>query len=139
MDATLLARKMAVNYYLTEMKKAKLVTPSIGRPYPANNANEEQRMIHASPLKIQFQRTLLLRQEINAIKNNGTRYCCETFNAEKAKFRRKVYMLKNKYNPVIQNPTHHRRKTNKTIKNRKARERYKARQVRQTLKHSLHE
>ena len=41
-----LAKLMAINYYLTELKKLNLVTPSIGKSYPVNPTNEESMIIH---------------------------------------------------------------------------------------------
>ena len=130
-----LATKMAVNYYLTVMKKSNLVTPSLGRPFPRDANNEEQMEIHKGLMKIHTKRMLQLRQEINELKRNGSRYCEKTFTKSKERFKRKIDFLKEKHKPII---TEHARRRpqiqNKEAKNRKARERYKARQVKGKIK-----
>ena len=127
MDAKL-AKLMAVNYYLTELKKLCLVTPSNGKSYPQHPVNEESMIIHNAQLKIQDRQIMKIREDIKEIKNSGILFCNNTLKSLKGKFKAKVSFLRNKFKPLEKE---RKRKTpksnNKKVKNKKSRERYETR------------
>ena len=65
MDGVKLAKRMAVNYYLTTMKSFNLVTPSIGRSFPRHPIDNEKKSIHQGLLKAQDIQISDVRSEIN--------------------------------------------------------------------------
>lgn len=133
MDAKL-AKLMARNYYLTELKKVNLVTPSIGKSYPPHPVDEESMIIHNGLLKIQNIRTTKIRQRINEMKNNGILSCKHTLKSLKDRLKKRISFLKDKFKPIEKEQKRKGPKSNKKIKNKKSRERYEARNIRRKIR-----
>ena len=130
-----LAELSAKVYYLSELQKHNLITPSIGIPYPRDITKIDEFLVHSSYRKIQQLRINDIRRCITSLKNNGTVICWNTFLENKSRFIEKIQFMKTKFNPrpvkkVKCKLNNNRRK----IKNKKSKERYKARLIKKKYK-----
>ena len=114
--------------------KLSMVTRSLGRPYPLHPVSIEKMEMHKGLLKAQDLQILEVRREINTMKANEIRFCETTFRKEKKRLKDKIAFLKTKFNPIIKEKRARPRKGNKTAKNKKSRERYKARKIKGKIK-----
>ena len=137
MDVSIkLAKLSAVLFYLNQLHKLNLVTPSIGRPFPYSENDVEKQIIHKAHRKIQQKRIKDLDEEIVKLKQNGTVVYWKCFLAEKIRFERKIEHLIQKFKPVPLNHRKSRSSKSSKIKNKRSRERYKLRQLKKNMKQS---
>ena len=135
-DAKKLAKVTAIVYYLSELQKLNLITPSIGISYPNDTTNEEKLIIHRSYRKIQQLRINNLKKEISNFKSGGVAICWDEFMENKTRLNNKIIFLKEKFNPqphlqIKKKTSINRRK----LKNKKSKERYYARQMKKKIKY----
>ena len=129
-----LAKLIAKRFYLIELQKANLITPSIARPYPVNPGNVESLILHSSYRKIQQRRIDGLEEEIRLLKRRRVRICTVILNANKERFRNKIAYLKRKFNPdPVRTMNSNLRRKNNNRSNKKSRERYRTRRYREKL------
>ena len=110
-----------------------MVTP-IALPYPKRPFTEESFLIHSAHRCAQLNRIIELKSEINSLKSSGVSPCRITLKIFRCRLWNKVMFLRKKFQPIL--------KIKKTInkkvgcnkqKNRKSKERYRARKFRKKL------
>lgn len=130
-----LAKLTATYFYLNELQKLNLVTPSIAKPHPGPVVLKEALILHKCYRNIQLLKINNIKEEIRKMEADNIRICKETLIQNKCRFRQKINFLKNKFNPVQRgnntaNTSNDRRKT---IRKRKSKERYVNRKFRKKL------
>ena len=131
-----LARLTAVYFYLNELQKHNLITPSISRPYPRGPMNTEKLIYHKSHRKIQQLRIQSVKDDIAALQETHTQICMKTLRLKKQKFRRKLLFLVQKYKPdpvAGKDKIERKHQINSTLRNRKSRERYQVRKYKKQI------
>ena len=118
-DPKKLAELTAAVYYLSELQKFNLITPSIGKSYPDNPADKEQELLHICHRRIQQLRINNIRTEITQLKGMGTSICWNTFLNKNNRLRKKVDYLKVKFNPEPFRKSNRRSNNRKKVKNKK--------------------
>ena len=134
-----LARLTATFFYLNELQKVNMVTPSISRPYPLPPIVEERLIAHQCNRKLQQVRINNIKEQILTMNADNVRICRNTLLTNKHSFRRKIEFLKRKYKPepVSNTPVDARINDNSHRKNKRkkdSRERYLSRKYRKKLK-----
>ena len=131
-----LAVLVAKYFYLNELHKANLVTPSIALPYPKHPATEDDLLIHSVHRRIQLKRMISIRCEIDKLRGQDVSPCLITLHTGKRRLWKKVLFLKNKFKP--DRPRHHKQCKNKysdvKLKNKRSRERYRVRKYKKKLR-----
>ena len=130
------ANVLALFYYLNELQKKNLVTPSIATPFPKAPINEEKLIIHKAYRKVQKSRMDILRRELLQFRSSKVPICFSTLKLKKMNLKKKILHLQQKFCPSSVNTTERRNKKeskNKKISNKKSRERYAARRFRHRL------
>ena len=67
-----LAKLTAVHFYLNELQKYNLITPSIARPFPSLPINDEKLIVHQSYKRIQQNRINNISANITTQKKKRT-------------------------------------------------------------------
>ena len=133
--STELARVTAIVFYLSELQRLNLVTPSIGMSHPADVLDKEQLIRHNSYRKIQQLRICTLQKKIAALKMQGSLICWKTFMFNKKRLQHKIQYLVQKHKPkYTQQKDPITREREKKVKNKKSRERYRARLIKKKIK-----
>ena len=135
------ANLIAVVFYLNELQKRNLVTPSIATPFPDLPLNEEKMCLHKACRKLQQKRIFNLQNELSVLKDKHIPVCYNTLNYKKLKLKKKLAFLIAKYNPAPVNANKCKDSNgttvipvkNKRLANRKSRERYNARKYKKKL------
>jgi len=94
-----LAKLSATFFYLNELQKLRMVTPSIAKPYPNRPISEERKIAHDCSRKIQQVRMNKIRAEVAALRADNIPVCRKTLLSEKSRLRRKIEFLKRKHQP----------------------------------------
>ena len=136
-----LSNLTATFFYLNELQKLSMVTPSIARPYPSRPISEERWIAHECSRKIQQVRINKIQAEIAAMNTNNISICRKTLLNKKHKFRKKIEFLKRKYVPEPAKNSRHNISAQNVINNglrkkkrkRNSRERYSRRKYRKKL------
>ena len=132
---------IAIVFYLNELQKRNLVTPSIAKPFPNIPLNEDKLCLHKACRKLQQKRIFKLQKELSLLKDKHVPVCYETLNCKKLKLKKKLAHLIAKFNPTPVNVNKSKDavdKSNIPVKdkrtaNRKSRERYNARKYKKKL------
>ena len=129
------ASYIAMLWYLNELQKKNLVTPSIARPYPKDTDDEEKWILHKAYRQVQQTRLIALRDKLSALKKLNVPLCFCTLNRKKLKFKKKLSHLVRKFNPLPVNVVmkSEENKESRVKRNKKSRERYKARKYKTKL------
>ena len=85
-----LAKLTSKFFYLNELQKLNMVTPSIARPYPIRPISDEGRITHECSRKIQQVRINKLQAEIVAMNTDSSFICRKTLLSEKRRLLRKI-------------------------------------------------
>ena len=122
--------------YLLELQRHNIITPSIARPYPESVTDNEKLILHRSYRKIQQGRIDNIRNEISHLKESHIDICWKTYVFHKNRLQNKIDFLLNKFKPFpFVNERRRTKKLNqKKLRNRKSRERYKARTIKKRIK-----
>ena len=124
-----------VYYYLQELQKLNLITPSIGKSYPDDSTNREYLIIHNSYRKIQQLRINNIKNDRLELKNKDIKICWDEFIIHKTRLNNKINFLKDKFKPQPFHKVKHSLSSNKRkIKNKKSKERYYVRQMKKKFK-----
>ena len=130
-----IAKLIAKRFYLIELQKSNLITPSIARPYPVNPDNPESMILHSSYRKIQQRRIDVLEKEIESLRKRRVHICNETLISNKERLRNKIGHLERKFNPdSVKKMNVKLKRRNNNRSNKKSRERYRARRYREKLR-----
>ena len=134
-----LAKFTAIYFYLNELQKLNLVTPSLTRPFPTQPVTPEKLLIHQAYRKIQQMRICELKEQIKKLKSERNFSCTKTLQEEKFRLKNKIVHLLNKYNtlPVNKNEkvlNQEKVITNRKLKNKRDRERYQSRKYKQNVR-----
>ena len=134
------ANLIAVCFYLNELQKRNLVTPSISRPFPSSPVTEEKLLLHKAHRKLQQKRILKIQTELSLLKLKGVPVCYDTLRFRKLKLKKKLSRLtvKFQHTPVNANKSDSERcprniAKDKTVANKKSRQRYIARRYKNKL------
>ena len=135
------ANLIAVIFYLNELQKVNLVTPSIATPFPDVPLTEEKLCIHKACRKLQQKRIFKLQNELSLLKEKDIPVCYETLSRKKLKLKKKLKNLICKFDPIPVNASKCDTATkesvkivkNKKLSNKKSRERYIARRYKKKL------
>ena len=134
-DPITMANLIAKHFYLNELQKINLVTPSVALPFPKHPITEEKCLIHSAHCKIQMRKIASIRSEIDCLKVNKISPCRRTLLMTKRRLWKKVLFLKRKFQPVMNLKKYQRKATySNQRKNKKSKERYLARQFQKKLK-----
>ena len=130
-----LARLTATLFYLNELEKTNMVTPSIAQPYTIPRPiSKEALLAHKCNRNIQQLRINRVKGQIEIMKADNVSICIDTLIEEKCKFLEKVNFLIEKYKP---DPGGFKFNSNndgrKRKKNKRSRERYLNRQFQKKL------
>ena len=135
--STELAKLTATFFYLNELQKLNMVTPSIARPYPKTPIDDERLIYHKCNRKIQQLRMDNIKAQIAVLSMENLSICRKTLLREKQRFRRKIEFYKRKYQPessVTINARNHSNSHRKRKRTKNSRERYSSRKYRKRLK-----
>ena len=130
------ANLISVCFYLNELQKRNLVTPSISRPFPTFPLTEEKMLLHKACRKLQQKRIFNLQNELLILKEKGVPLCYDTLKFKKLKLKKKISNLVTKFQPTpvnVDKCTAANTNKNKAVTNRKSRERYIARRFKKKL------
>ena len=132
-----LAHLTAIVFYLNELQKHNLITPSIARPYPKTPTDVESLLLHKCYRKIQQHRIEGIKIEIALLKQKYASMCHDTLSNEKKRHTSKIRYLINKFRPepVKTNARTDRKVTHIKAKHKKSRERYQVRKYKKQLNH----
>ena len=126
---------MAKHFYLNELQKLNLVTPSIALPYPKRPFTDEKFLIHSAHRRIQSKKIADTKRDIESLKLKGLSPCYKTLKASKRRLWYKVTFLKKKFNPDSKEQNIQKKMSDnqRKKKNKKSKERYAARKFRKKL------
>ena len=133
-ESITMANLIAKNFYLNELQKLHLVTPSIALPFPKHPITEEKWLIHSAHCKIQLKRIASLKVEIATLKAKKVAPCRKTLSMTKRRLWKKAMFLRKKFQPTANRKKSKRSTQSDGRKNKKSKERYLARQFRKKLK-----
>ena len=85
------ARLSAVFFYLNELQKRNIVTPSICRPYPVLPITAKKLLIHNAYRKVQQNRILHISKELCLLKEKNVSMCFKTLSYMKLKLKKKKW------------------------------------------------
>ena len=92
-----LARLTSKFFYLNELQKLSMVTPSIAKPYPLRPISEERRIVHECSRKLQEVKINKIRAEIAAMNADNISLCRKTLLSEKCRLCHKIVFLQRKH------------------------------------------
>ena len=72
------AKLSAIYFYLNELQKRNLITPSISRPYPCLPITNEKLVVHSAYRKVQQNRINNMRDEIKDFRDRKVSLCFKT-------------------------------------------------------------
>ena len=130
-----MAKKLATHFYLNELQKLNMVTPSIAVPYPSHPLTEEKLFIHAAHRRVHTKMIEDLKIEIDLYKCQGISPCRFTMSQERRRLWNKVMFLRKKFLPLPKASKRRRlqRPRSDKTKSKKSKERHLVRQFRKKM------
>ena len=127
----------ATLWYLSELQKKNLITPSIAKPFPTDPMDEEKLILHKAYRQVQQIRLNCIKDKLLTLIEKKIPICFKTLSHERLKFKKKISHLLHKFSPQPVNAVVQKKKERNCCstknKNKKSRERYNARRYKDKL------